>query len=184
MHSLHVWLTVSAIHNNAQSDVQCAEYVLMFVCLVSKRGGEDSPEIEMSHENIRMENHFSVKASFIIARKKPRLVCSIWAPFLPSFTSATPMYLTQCQLWLPLLSYLSLYSCQVMFVTKDWRVFSSEEMLLTSEVWWWLSYSIWASSHLPSECWSGEVSTDMSKQGLAPLRWFSEETHFPDQSVS
>lgn len=123
MHSLHVWLTVSAIHNNTQSDVQCAEYVLMFVCLVSKRGGEDSPEIEMSHENIRMENHFSVKASFIIARKKPRLVCSIWAPFLPSFTSATPMYLTQCQLWLPLLSYLSLYSCQVMFVTKDWRVF-------------------------------------------------------------
>ena len=33
-----VWLTTSAIRDNARSDVQCAEYVLMFVCWV--RGGE------------------------------------------------------------------------------------------------------------------------------------------------
>lgn len=44
---------------------------------------EDSPEIEVFHENIRMENHFTVKASFINALEEPRPVCSIWAPFLP-----------------------------------------------------------------------------------------------------
>lgn len=79
MHSLHVWLNTSAIHNNARSDVQCAEYVLMFVRLASEGGVGvgDSPEIEMFHENIRMENHFTVKASFIIALEEPRLVCSI-----------------------------------------------------------------------------------------------------------
>lgn len=39
-------------------------------------GVGDSPEIEALHENIRMENRFTVKASFIIAPKEPRLVCS------------------------------------------------------------------------------------------------------------
>lgn len=43
MHSLHVWLNTSAIHNNARSDVQCAEYVLMFVRLVSEGERGDSP---------------------------------------------------------------------------------------------------------------------------------------------
>lgn len=31
----HVWVTTFAIRHKPQSDVQCAEYVLMFVCLVS-----------------------------------------------------------------------------------------------------------------------------------------------------
>lgn len=31
----------------------------------------------MFHENIRMENHFTVKTSFIIALEEARLVCSI-----------------------------------------------------------------------------------------------------------
>lgn len=119
--TLHVWMTTSAIHNNTQSDAQHVEYDLMFVCLVSE--DEDSPEIEMLYENIRMANHFTVKASFIIALEEPRLVCSIWAPFLPQFTSATRMYLTQCQLSLPFLSYPSLSSCQVTFVTKEVRFF-------------------------------------------------------------
>lgn len=39
MHSLHVWLSTSATHNNPRSDDQCAEYVLMFVCLVSEGEG-------------------------------------------------------------------------------------------------------------------------------------------------
>lgn len=39
MHSLHVWMTTSAIHNNPRSDVQCAEYVLMFVCLLGEGEG-------------------------------------------------------------------------------------------------------------------------------------------------
>lgn len=53
--------------------------------------------MEMFHENITMENHSTVKASFIIALEEPRRV-----PFELSlcltFTSATPMYLTPCQL--------------------------------------------------------------------------------------
>lgn len=80
-HSLHVWLNTSAIHDIAQSDVHCAEHVLMFVRLVNKAVcmgvAEVGPEIEMFHENIRMENHFTVKSGFIIALEEPRLVCSI-----------------------------------------------------------------------------------------------------------
>lgn len=49
----------------------------MSVCLVSEGEGRIGPEIEMFHENIRTENHFTVKASFIIALEEPRLVCSI-----------------------------------------------------------------------------------------------------------
>lgn len=95
------------------------------------------------------------------------------------------MYLTQCQLWLPSLSYLSRYSCQVMFVTKELSAFFlSGEVLLTSELWWWLSYCMWGSNHFPSECRSGEGSAAMSKQGVVLLKWFSEEIHFPDQSAS
>lgn len=34
----------------------------------------------MLHENIRMENHFTVKASFISTLEQPRLVCSVSTP--------------------------------------------------------------------------------------------------------
>lgn len=81
MLSLHVWLNTSAIQDNARSDVQCAEYVLMFVCLASEGEGRIGPEIEMFHENITTENRFTVKASFIMALEELRLVCSIRAPF-------------------------------------------------------------------------------------------------------
>lgn len=47
------------------------------VVVVVGGGGWHSPEIEVLHENIRMENRFTVQASFIIAPKEPRLVCSI-----------------------------------------------------------------------------------------------------------
>lgn len=54
MHSLHVWMTTSAIHNNPRSDVQCAEYVLMFVCawLVRVRGGYSrNRNVSWKHQN-------------------------------------------------------------------------------------------------------------------------------------
>jgi len=62
------------------------------------------------------------------------------------------MYLTQCQFWLPSFSYPCLFSCQVMFVTKELSAFFfffAWEVLLTSEQWWWLSYSKWGSNLLP-----------------------------------
>lgn len=68
----------------------------MFASLVS--GEEYSPEIEMFHENIRMETRATVRASFVIAPEEAGLVCSVPAPRLPSFASATQMHLTQCQL--------------------------------------------------------------------------------------
>lgn len=81
------------------------------------------------------------------------------------------MYLTQCQLWLPSLSYLSLCSCQVMFVTKDLSAFSflSGEVLLTSELWWWLSYSMCGSNHLLSDCRSWEGSHEYTRCGRAEM---------------
>lgn len=46
------------------------------------------------------------------------------------------------------------------------------------------SSSEWGNHHLASECQSARRSEAMSKQGVALLRWFSEESHFLDQSAS
>lgn len=142
-----VWMTTSAIHNNPRSYVQRAGYVLMFVCMASQGKGRIVPKIAMFHENIRMETHFTVKAGFVIALKEPRLVCSIRAPSFALFHFCILNVLS-------VLCYAGLCSCQVMFVTKEWRVFlffSVWEVLLLLWWWWWLNYS----HHRLCECWSG-----------------------------